>query len=98
MNHLRSTAAHHSSRSGGRHSSLGIAPDYGGYGKSSSLIHRTPSTSAIYETLRRSKELRESINSRPSSRMSLRDTVRHTVERYQSRGYIKICTTLYVSR
>ena len=76
MNHLRSTAAHHSSRSGGRHSSLGLAPDYGGYGKSSSLIHRTPSTSAIYETLRRSKELRESINSRPSSRMSLRDTVR----------------------
>ena len=80
MNHLRSTAAHHSSRSGGRHSSLGIAPDYGGYGKSSSLIHRTPSTSAIYETLRRSKELRESINSRPSSRMSLRDTVRHMDE------------------
>lgn len=103
MNHLRSAAAaaHHSSRSGGRHSSLGLAPDYGAYGgggKSSSLIHRTPSTSAIYETLRRSKELRESINSRPSSRMSLRDTVRHTVERYQSRGYIKICTTLYVSR
>ena len=88
MNHLRSTAAgHHSSRIGGRHSSLGdyggygggkSSSDYGGYGgKSSSLIHRTPSTSAIYETLRRSKELRESINSRPSSRMSLRDTVRH---------------------
>ena len=85
MNHLRSSAAaHHSSRVGGRHSSLGdyggyggkSSSDYGGYGgKSSSLIHRTPSTSAIYETLRRSKELRESINSRPSSRMSLRDTV-----------------------
>ena len=47
-----------------------------GQPSSSHLIHRTPSTSAIYETLRRSKELRESINSRPSSRMSLRDTVR----------------------
>ena len=31
---------------------------------------RTPSTSAIYETLRRSKELRESL-SRPGSRMSM---------------------------
>ena len=31
---------------------------------------RTPSTSAIYETLRRSKELRESL-SRPGSRMSV---------------------------
>ena len=35
-------------------------------------LRRTPSTSAIYETLRRSKELRESLSSRPSSRLSLR--------------------------
>jgi len=34
------------------------------------LVKRTPSTSAIYETLRRSKELRESL-SRPSSRLSV---------------------------
>ena len=49
-------------------------------------LRRTPSTSAIYETLRRSKELRESLSSRPSSRLSIdnnmlasgaRDTVRH---------------------
>ena len=33
-------------------------------------MRRTPSTSAIYETLRKSKELRESL-SRPSSRMSI---------------------------
>ena len=33
-------------------------------------MKRTPSTSAIYETLRRSKELRESL-SRPSSRLSI---------------------------
>jgi len=33
-------------------------------------MRRTPSTSAIYETLRRSKELRESL-SRPSSRLSV---------------------------
>ena len=34
------------------------------------MVKRTPSTSAIYETLRRSKELRESL-SRPSSRLSI---------------------------
>ena len=34
-------------------------------------LRRTPSTSAIYETLRRSKELRESLTSRPSSRLSI---------------------------
>ena len=34
-------------------------------------LRRTPSTSAIYETLRRSKELRESLSSRPSSRLSI---------------------------
>ena len=34
------------------------------------LVKRTPSTSAIYETLRRSKELRESL-SRPGSRLSI---------------------------
>ena len=34
------------------------------------LVKRTPSTSAIYETLRRSKELRESL-SRPGSRLSV---------------------------
>ena len=34
-------------------------------------MRRTPSTSAIYETLRRSKELRESLTSRPSSRLSI---------------------------
>ena len=46
-------------------------------------MRRTPSTSAIYETLRRSRELRESLSqSRPSSRLSfdnipekLKDTV-----------------------
>ena len=38
---------------------------------SSSYVRRTPSTSAIYETLRRSKELRESVSSRPSSRLSM---------------------------
>ena len=76
-------------------SSLGLAPHYGGYGggggKSSSsngLMHRTPSTSAIYETLRRSKELRESINSRPSSRMSLRDTVSGVTK--MNRGYYRV--------
>ena len=42
--------------------------NYGGYKE----LRRTPSTSAIYETLRRSKELRESLSSRPSSRLSLR--------------------------
>lgn len=41
-------------------------------------IKRTPSTSAIYETLRRSKELRESL-SRPSSRLSIDNSMdRHT--------------------
>ena len=45
----------------------------GGGGKpgDSSSLRRTPSTSAIYETLRRSKELRESLSSRPSSRLSI---------------------------
>ena len=50
------------------------------------LVKRTPSTSAIYETLRRSKELRESL-SRPSSRLSCdngmekmgKDVVRPTI-------------------
>lgn len=76
----------HHGRSG-RHSSLGLTP----YGSAAAMaaaaasvqgykeMRRTPSTSAIYETLRRSKELRESINSRPSSRLSLRgDNVRKT--------------------
>ena len=45
--------------------------DMYGYGGGKDL-RRTPSTSAIYETLRRSKELRESLSSRPSSRLSLR--------------------------
>ena len=44
--------------------------NYGGSGYKE--LRRTPSTSAIYETLRRSKELRESLSSRPSSRLSLR--------------------------
>ena len=45
----------------------GNGVNYGG-----GRLNRTPSTSAIYETLRRSKELRESLSSRPSSRLSLR--------------------------
>ena len=64
-------------------SSLGHIYQQGGGGKD---IRRTPSTSAIYETLRRSKELRESLSSRPSSRMSIenipdkmRDSVREFV-------------------
>ena len=44
----------------------------GGYNGGYKDLRRTPSTSAIYETLRRSKELRESLSSRPSSRLSLR--------------------------
>ncbi len=46
-------------------------------------MRRTPSTSAIYETLRRSRELRESL-SRPSSRMSIdnsQDRIRDSVRR-----------------
>ncbi len=60
------TAAVPSSYTRGR-SSLGHI-----YGGSSTArdIRRTPSTSAIYETLRRSRELRESL-SRPSSRLSI---------------------------
>ena len=44
----------------------GNGVNYGG-----GRLNRTPSTSAIYETLRRSKELRESLSSRPSSRLLL---------------------------
>jgi len=47
---------------------LGLTPT--GTPGMSTDIRRTPSTSAIYETLRRSKELRESL-SRPSSRLSV---------------------------
>ena len=55
-------------------------PRGGGYYGNKDL-RRTPSTSAIYETLRRSKELRESLSSRPSSRLSLRgdSTVRNMI-------------------
>ena len=38
-------------------------------------LRRTPSTSAIYETLRRYKELRESLTSRPSSRLSIDNNI-----------------------
>ena len=41
-------------------------------------LRRTPSTSAIYETLRRSKELRESLT-RPSSRLSMDEKIRDSV-------------------
>ena len=61
---------------GGPNSLNGTGP----YGPGYKDMRRTPSTSAIYETLRKSKELRESL-SRPSSRLSMegekmRDSVR----------------------
>ena len=54
--------------SGGGGGNGAVGTNYGSY----KGLQRTPSTSAIYETLRRSKELRESLSSRPSSRLSLR--------------------------
>jgi hypothetical protein len=50
----------------------------GGSGYGYKELRRTPSTSAIYETLRRSKELRESLT-RPSSRLSMDEKMRDSV-------------------
>ena len=51
---------------------------------------RTPSTSAIYETLRRSKELRESL-SRPGSRMSVENIPEKLKEPVNS--FLWLCST-----
>jgi hypothetical protein len=56
----------------------GIGPMGGGGGYGYKELRRTPSTSAIYETLRRSKELRESLT-RPSSRLSMDEKIRDSV-------------------
>lgn len=50
-------------------------------------LRRTPSTSAIYETLRRSKELRESLSSRPSSRLSLRGDSTVSLAKVEPNGF-----------
>ena len=54
----------------------GLSNSGSGYGYKE--LRRTPSTSAIYETLRRSKELRESLT-RPSSRLSMDEKMRDSV-------------------
>ncbi len=58
-------------------------PSFQNKDASSLLIRRTPSTSAIYETLRRSKELRESLSSRPSSRLSIDNGEHHMQDKFR---------------
>ena len=62
---------------GGRGVGSMVSGSGGSYGYKE--LRRTPSTSAIYETLRRSKELRESLT-RPSSRLSMDEKIRDSVK------------------
>ena len=64
----------------GRRGSMVGGNGTGAYGYKE--LRRTPSTSAIYETLRRSKELRESLT-RPSSRLSMDEKIRDSVSDLQ---------------
>lgn len=58
-------------------------------------LRRTPSTSAIYETLRRSKELRESLT-RPSSRLSMDEKIRDSVRKEERKFWF--CLFVHLGR